>query len=206
MFKKTFTIFSLIFLLLYIKSSATELIDSGEFKIRLNQIGFYPGAPKVAIVLGDKGGSFFLQTANKQTVFTGKLKRSAQPDFAGNYTWIADFSAYNKPGKYVLNIPGIGNSYPFTIGRSVHRKVADASIKAFYFIRASIPLKEKYAGKWQRAEGHPDNKVLVHASAASAGRPEGTIISSPHGWYDAGDYNKYIVNSGHINLYLTVPI
>ncbi|RYY34201.1 MAG: cellulase, partial [Sphingobacteriaceae bacterium] len=30
----------------------------------------------------------------------------------------------------------------------------------------------------------------------SANRPAGTIISSPGGWYDAGDYNKYIVNSG----------
>jgi endoglucanase len=38
--------------------------------------------------------------------------------------------------------------------------------------------------------------VLVHPSAASAKRPAGTVISSPKGWYDAGDYNKYVVNSG----------
>src|SRR5690606_16621024 len=44
--------------------------------------------------------------------------------------------------------------------------------------------------------GHPDSQVLVHASAASDKRPEGTVISSARGWYDAGDYNKYIVNSG----------
>jgi endoglucanase len=37
---------------------------------------------------------------------------------------------------------------------------------------------------------------LIHASAASNARPEGTILASPGGWYDAGDYNKYIVNSG----------
>jgi endoglucanase len=37
---------------------------------------------------------------------------------------------------------------------------------------------------------------LVHESAASEHRPAGTVISSPGGWYDAGDYNKYIVNSG----------
>ncbi|MGZ3832342.1 MAG: glycoside hydrolase family 9 protein, partial [Mucilaginibacter sp.] len=91
---------------------------------------------------------------------------------------------------------GLGTSYPFTISGSVHRKVADASIKAYYFMRASIELTKKYAGQWQRAEGHPDNKVYVHASAASTERPEGTVISSPGGWYDAGDYNKYIVNSG----------
>jgi endoglucanase len=38
--------------------------------------------------------------------------------------------------------------------------------------------------------------VLVHGSAASAARPDGTKLSSPRGWYDAGDYNKYVVNSG----------
>jgi endoglucanase len=41
---------------------------------------------------------------------------------------------------------------------------------------------------------------LVHANAVSSNRPEGTRINSPRGWYDAGDYNKYIVNSG-ITMY-----
>ena len=71
-----------------------------------------------------------------------------------------------------------------------------AALKAFYFQRASLALEPRYAGKWSRAAGHPDTQVLVHPSAASAGRPPGTVISSPGGWYDAGDYNKYIVNSG----------
>ena len=59
-----------------------------------------------------------------------------------------------------------------------------------------MPLEEKYAGKWRRSAGHPDDVVLVHASAATKERPEGAVISTPGGWYDAGDYNKYIVNSG----------
>jgi endoglucanase len=59
-----------------------------------------------------------------------------------------------------------------------------------------MPLDKKYAGKWSRAEGSPDTIVLVHPSAASDKRPVGTVISSARGWYDAGDYNKYIVNSG----------
>ncbi len=60
----------------------------------------------------------------------------------------------------------------------------------------STALPPQYAGKWSRAEGHPDNQVIVHPAAASPTRPAGTIISCPRGWYDAGDYNKYIVNSG----------
>ena len=196
MFKRAFIVTGVAFLLICTKLYAQSLPDSGQFKIRLNQIGFYPSAPKIAIVLTDKESSFRLQTAGKHTVFKGKLKKSIMPDFAGNYTFIADFSNYQKPGNYILNVPAIGNSYPFTISGSVHKNVADASIKAFYFIRASIPLEEKFAGKWKRAEGHPDNKVLIHSSATSAERPEGAVISSPRGWYDAGDYNKYIVNSG----------
>ena len=50
---------------------------------------------------------------------------------------------------------------------------------------------------WSRPAAHNGNLVLVHASAASQSRPEGTIISSPGGWYDAGDYNEYVVNSAY---------
>jgi endoglucanase len=211
MFKRAFIVTSVAFLLICAKLSAQSLPDSGQFKIRLNQIGFYPSAPKIAIILTGKESSFLLQTTDKHTVFKGKLKKSLKEDFAGNYTFVADFSSYQKPGNYILNVPGIGNSYPFTISGSVHKDVANASIKVFYFIRASIPLEEKFAGKWKRAEGHPDNKVLIHSSAASAERPEGTIISSPRGWYDAGDYNKYIVNSGIstytlLSLYEDFPV
>ncbi|HEY2580564.1 MAG TPA: glycoside hydrolase family 9 protein [Mucilaginibacter sp.] len=177
-------------------SLAQQIAGNGESNIRLNQIGFYPDAPKIAIFLSDSGNVFYLQTTEKKTVFTGKLKKSLKPNFAGKFTEIADFSAYDKRGKYRIYIPGTGYSYPFEIKKSVNRNVADASIKAYYFMRASIPLEEKYAGKWKRAEGHPDTSVIVHPSAATEKRPEGTIISSPRGWYDAGDYNKYIVNSG----------
>jgi endoglucanase len=57
-------------------------------------------------------------------------------------------------------------------------------------------LLSDHAGVYARAAGHSDTQVLVHVSAASQTRPEGRIISSAKGWYDAGDYNKYIVNSG----------
>ncbi|HTK18979.1 MAG TPA: glycoside hydrolase family 9 protein [Mucilaginibacter sp.] len=196
MFKKALYISLYISLFSGLIVSAQPKADSGKDNIRLNQIGFYPDAPKIAVVLTNKKGSFSLQSERKKVVYKGQLKKSGQPDFAGQYTWIADFSNFTKTGKYVLNVPGVGASYPFDISKNVHKQVADATIKAFYYMRASTPLLEKYAGKWHRAMGHPDNKVLVHASAVSEGRPEGSIVSSPRGWYDAGDYNKYIVNSG----------
>lgn len=78
----------------------------------------------------------------------------------------------------------------------MHRPVARAALKAYYYQRMSTPLPEEYAGQWARPMGHPDDEVLVHPSAASEARPEGTTISAPRGWYDAGDFNKYVVNSG----------
>ena len=164
--------------------------------IRLNQIGFYPDAPKIAIVLQSDGGSFAIQTLTGKSAFVGQLKKSAMPTFGGVYTQIADFTSFTKPGKYKLFVKGAGYSYPFEIKTNALQSVAVGSLKAFYFIRASTPIQAKYASKWSRVEGHPDNHVLVHPSAGTEKRLAGTVISSPRGWYDAGDYNKYIVNSG----------
>ena len=79
---------------------------------------------------------------------------------------------------------------------AILRDVGRAAVKAFYYQRASMPLDARYAGRWSRAAGHPDTAVLIHQSAADSKRPAGSAVSSPGGWYDAGDYNKYIVNSG----------
>ena len=188
--------YKFLFALSLIGNNASAQTDTTSRLIRLNQIGFYPGAIKKAIVLSDKGGDFFIQTIQKQTVFTGKLKPSLKPNFAGHIVQLADFSTFGKPGRYVLYVPFAGYSYPFEVKASVHKAVAVAAIKAYYFMRSGTHLPEKYAGKWHRAEGHPDTVVLIHPSAESEGRKAGSIISSPRGWYDAGDYNKYIVNSG----------
>ena len=170
--------------------------------IRLNQIGFYPDAAKVAIVVGDPGSNtaaqpFQVLTADgKKVVFSGTLSAARTNAFSGKLARTADFSTFRNPGTFVVNVPGLGQSYPFAIRLAVHREIAIGALKGFYFQRVSTDLPEKWAGQWHRPAGHPDNHVLIHASAASATRPEGSTISSPWGWYDAGDYNKYIVNSG----------
>lgn len=165
--------------------------------VRMNQVGFYPAAPKVAVVASNAADAFEVKDAKSgKTVLKGKLGAVRASQHSGKHTRLADFSGLRKPGSYVVEIAGLGKSAPFNIGSRVHRDVAEASLKAFYYQRASVEIPEKYAGKWTRAAGHPDDKVLIHASAVSEGRPENTVISSARGWYDAGDYNKYIVNSG----------
>jgi endoglucanase len=165
--------------------------------IHVNQVGYYPRGVKTAVAVGATGDSFSLVSASSGTVvFTKNLGASASWDASNENTRVADFSEFVTEGEYQIRIAGCDDSYPFKLGSGVNRDLAKASIKAFYYNRASMALDTMYAGKWARPLGHPDNSVLIHSSAASSARPEGTKISSPGGWYDAGDYGKYIVNSG----------
>lgn len=165
--------------------------------IHLNQIGFYPAAPKKAVIARKGVGIFYLVAAKtKKRVYKGQLGPPRKSQYSDEVVHIADFSSFRQPGRYRLFVPGIGYSYPFQIEENIYFYLARAGLKGYYYQRASAALPEAYAGKWHRKAGHPDDSVLVHASAASPNRPKGTVISSPRGWYDAGDYNKYIVNSG----------
>lgn len=165
--------------------------------IHVNQIGYYPTGVKTAIAVGATGNSFSLVAASSGTVvFTKDLSVSALWDASNENTRVADFSEFITEGEYLIKIAGCDDSYSFKVGSNVNNDLVKASIKAFYHNRASMATDAKYAGKWARAAGHPDNNVLIHASAASSARPAGSKISSPGGWYDAGDYGKYIVNSG----------
>ena len=175
----------------------TSTAQQPDEHIRLNQPGFYPSAPKIAVVVNDRSDNNFyvINKNNHDTAYKGKLSALHRSNNSSLSTRIADFSNLNKPGDYIV-VAGGKESYPFSIQKNVLHDVAVASLKSYYYQRMSMPLEEKYAGKWARAEGHPDTVVYVHSSAATTQRPEGTIIRSPGGWYDAGDYNKYIVNSG----------
>jgi endoglucanase len=166
--------------------------------IRLSQIGFLPNAPKVAVVAGATATTFAVVGAERgDTVLRGSLTAPKPWTLSGEENVRrAEFGALTRPGRYRLVVPGIAGSPEFDIGTTRLHDLAVATLKGFYYQRTAIPLETKYAGRWARAAGHPDTAVLVHPSAASPARPAGTRISSPLGWYDAGDYNKYVVNSG----------
>ncbi len=186
-------------LLLFVAACSTSRPDPDtlqEGAIHLNQIGFYPDGPKQAVVQGAAEGTFEVIAENGERRFTGQLSSEEAWEMSGERVRVADFSDLDVPGVYRLRVPGVGDSDPFEIKRAVLSDLTKGILKGFYYQRASSALPEAYAGRWARAAGHPDDKVMVHPSAASPGRPAGTILSMPKGWYDAGDYNKYIVNSG----------
>ncbi len=166
-------------------------------EIKLNQIGFYPGSPKIAVVPGNPQGNFQVVRAETgEVVYEAELSWPVHWEFSDETVAKADFSDLTQPGKYYVVHEEAGRSYEFEISDEIFRDLSKAVIKAYYFNRASAELKEEHAGMWARPMGHNDDVAYIHASASTEKRPEGTVISSPKGWYDAGDYNKYAVNSG----------
>lgn len=185
-----------LFLFLFLFSTLVSCSQNGSDRIQLNQVGFMPASQKIAVITGKTDATKFYVTVNDSIYFTGTLSEEKQSKNSSTLTKIADFSVFKREGVYTISVPEVGSSYQFKIGKDVFNDVSKAVLKAYYFMRSDMPLDAKYAGKWNRSSGHPDTTVLIHPSAASDARPTGTIISSPKGWYDAGDYNKYIVNSG----------
>ncbi|MEO0996793.1 MAG: glycoside hydrolase family 9 protein [Pseudomonadota bacterium] len=169
----------------------------GEHSIRINQIGFLPGSAKQAVVASPNGDSFgLIDTKTNAIVFEAALKPLSVWPPSGEAVRIADFSALTRPGQYRLVLDEKTPPVPVAIHAGVYAELARASLKAFYYNRSGIALEKTHAGRWSRAAGHADTRVLVHESASSASRPPGHVVAAPHGWYDAGDFNKYVVNSG----------
>ena len=187
--------FILVFILLYNGNGYTQVKTPA---VHFNQVGFYPAVPKIAVVTGmpEKAPFYVLEAGTGDTVYRGQLSDTMQSAYSSAFTRLADFSPVKKHGRYALFVPGVGQSYAFRIAPGVHHQTGIDALKMFYYMRVSMALEAKYAGKWARPAGHPDTAVLIHPSAATPQRPAGTVVASPGGWYDAGDYNKYIVNSG----------
>jgi endoglucanase len=171
--------------------------------ILVNQIGYYPDAQKVALIRTPAAKFEVIDAVTGKSVFKGNTGAPEYWPLSGDTVRAADFTALKKPGTYSICLgESIICSDRFLIGEKIYTDITKASVKAFYFNRSGYEITAEYGSKWARPAGHPDTAVIVHESAASVARPAGTIISSPGGWYDAGDYNKYIVNSSITNYTL----
>jgi len=161
--------------------------------IKLNQVGYLPQSAKLALVPAGSKSVFEVVAADGgQVVLRGELGRATAWAPAGDTVRVADFSALTVAGSYRIRVAGQPESDAFSIGPGVYRTLDAAALKAFYFNRSGTALSARHAGVYARPAGHPDDRVLVHPSAASTTRAAGTVLAAAKGWYDAGDYNKYI--------------
>jgi len=175
----------------------TPAVTTDQF-IKINQLGYFTDARKIAIVPQVDATEFQLRDSNtNEIIHTGTMSSTMTWDLADDKQFKqADFSSVMRTGSYQLVVAGVEDSSSFTIGNSVYDQVHDAVLKAYYFNRASTELTQQFAGDFQRPLGHADNMVEIHLTAASSQRPAGSRFAAPKGWYDAGDFGKYVVNSG----------
>src|SRR5450759_1446156 len=117
--------------------------------IRVNQIGFYPSMPKIAVVRNSSSAPFaIVSTVSSDTVFRGTLTTMQTWPFSKESVSVADFSDFRTVGNFTLAVPGVGTSYPFDIKNHVHEKLAIGTVKGYYYQRASTALISPYAGIW----------------------------------------------------------
>ena len=157
----------------------------------INQIGYRTSDFKELTLFEGSGNVDFVDQSGK-TVLSVTPSAAANWDGSGQSVQLVDFTELKTPGTYTIKVNGQEVRKDLKIADNAYGDVSKALLKWFYYQRASMALEEQYAGKWKRSAGHPDMGVAFHSSATGG---SGTL-NSPKGWYDAGDYGKYIVNSG----------
>ncbi len=167
--------------------------ESPSLAIKVDQVGYPLHGPKVALVAsaGGPSQSFEIRrSSDGALVFQGKLTPpEADPD-TGDQVQAADFTTLRTAGTYYLQVPGVGRSWNFVLSDKVFERTYYLAMRGFYGQRCgtAVDLGPEFPGY-----SHPACHLHgeFHASSGAKG-PRDNV----GGWHDAGDYGRYMVNSG----------
>lgn len=156
-------------------------------QIFINQVGYLVDHEKYFIVDSTKGKFEIKNSKDHTVVYTGKVALWREHDPSSGMTvFIGDFSDFNEEGEYYVDMKDANRSFNFVINKTIYNEVRDMSIKSFYYQRSGVELLEEHVGKFAREAGH-DYDLKYHKSHPIQGTKD---VSG--GWYDAGDYGRYI--------------
>jgi endoglucanase len=160
--------------------------------IKVDQVGYLPHAPKIAFVVSDQTANEFLvrKVNDSSIVFRGVLSTPVVDPDSGDRVQLADFSPFRSEGRFYIEVPGVGRSWSFSIDDSVYRRAYYLTMRSFYGQRCgtAVDLGPEFPN-YKHAACH-----LIGAFHSTSGK-SGPRVSSK-GWHDAGDYGRYVVNSG----------
>jgi endoglucanase len=160
---------------------------AGACGIYLDQIGFLPDHPKIATVSA-RASSFLVRSLHDNSVaFRSTLSAQRLDKASGDNVALADFSALRLPGEYRIELdPGVkGDSFP--IRKDAYDHALLITMRSFYGQRCGYDVN--LGGGYAHPKCHME--AAFHASSGKAGS-----CNISGGWHDAGDYGRYIVNSG----------
>ena len=160
--------------------------------IKVDQVGYLPNARKIAFVVSSKPAAEFLlrKAEDSAIVFRGRLSAPVSDADSGHRVQLADFSQYQNEGRFYLDVPGVGQSWTFSIGPSVYLRAFYLTMRSFYGQRCgtAVDLGPEFSN-FKHAACHATG--VFHYSSGKRGSRGLT-----KGWHDAGDYGRYVVNSG----------
>ncbi len=171
-----------------------------ESQILVDQFGYRPQDPKVAVVIGHPDGS---QPYELRDVETDQVVETITPvrwgdgaihSQSGEKAWWVDFSSIEKPGKYVfVRQDGETRSAEFDIRPDVYRDVLIAATRMFYYQRSGFAKKEPYADpRWVDDAAYIGPGQDTQARFIYDKSNPGSERDMHGGWFDAGDTNKYV--------------
>lgn len=171
--------------------------DTDNTVIQVDQVGYLPEYSKVAIVAAAGTGtdSFkVVETGANTVVYTGSLSAPYHDPASGNIVRQADFSQLNVPGTYQVVVDGLGSSYPFKIDDNIYYVPLIQSLRSYTLGRSNIAIDDPLTG-FKRAASHEQDKTAKVFFSDNVST-KGQVLDVSGGWYDAGDYGKYIPTAG----------
>jgi len=190
-----------------------EFQDRLNIPIRYNHVGYVPTGRKIFFLEPSRLGLdsadmqklyFRIKGSNNGVDFKGSFRRGSFEndgtcDYTGESLWSGDFSDVCEKGSYRIFVYQdngsemhiLFESHEFEISEDWVLRQLKANIKSFYYQRSGVELTPEFAGKWARPAAHLDSCIEFHPSMNRKG-----TWNAHGGWYDAGDYGKYIVNGG----------
>ena len=180
--------------------------------IHIDQFGYLPNAEKVAVISDPQVGfnaneSFspsdqleLRNAANDQIEFTGNITPYDNGDTeasSGDRGWWFDFSIINQPGNYyIYDVAADERSAEFAIAENVYLEVFKNAGRMFFYNRCNFP-KEAPSAEDNWTDGNNFLNNLQDANCRYINEPDNANLEKDlsGGWFDAGDYNKYVTFS-----------
>ena len=177
--------------------------------LHIDQFGYQPQAVKVAVLSNPEVGYNSADSYSPGSLLEvrrstdNSVAFSAAPspwnggalhDQSGDRGWWFDFSGLTEEGNFYLYDPASGESSAvFYVGEDVYAEVLKAAGRMFFYNRCNAPKEAEFAGsKWSDSNNFLNNgqdgncRYINDPSNASLEK------DLTGGWFDAGDYNKYV--------------
>jgi endoglucanase len=172
-------------------------------QVSVNQLGYYPAGEKLAsyATSATTPQPWKLLDSTGKEVASGQTSVFGADNYSDDNVQEIDFSSFATAGTgYKLQVGGV-SSASFDISNALYGSLKQDALAYYYRDRSGIAIEAQYAGQqWVRAAAHlSDSNVTCYQGADAAGKvwPGCSYsLDASGGWYDAGDYGKYVVNGG----------